>query len=122
MRTLYAGEVGRQADQFGVRSGALVGLGNDLVTITEAVDKRRLERFVGEQRPAVDRRAHRIRRQLAGLGNAADDLPSHRGEQIFDLFAVGRGHLGFGQNVGRGLVGAAMVELGDDPEQVKGAL
>ena len=91
-----------------------MGCGDDIVAVSKAVDERCFKRFVGEQWTAVDRRAHRIRRQLAGLGDAVYDLSGHRGDQIFDLFTVRGRHLGFGQSIRRRFVAAAVIEFGDD--------
>ena len=86
------GQVDRPTSSACPDPAPLVGSGDDVVAISEAVDERCPKRFVGEQRPAVDRRPHRIRRQLAGLGDAVHDLSGHReGEQIFDLLAMRRG-------------------------------
>src|SRR5215472_19340175 len=115
-------EVGRQAGELGAGPGLGARPIDGLVAVAEAVDELALQRLLGQQRTAIDRRAHLGLRQLASFRDAMDDLPAYRGEQRVHFLAMRRGHLGFGQTVDRSLELFAMVEFRSDPEEIEGAL
>ena len=96
-------------------------LGERLVAVADAIDDMRLFRLVGEERSLVDQALHLALGEMTGLGDAMGDLTGHRAEQIVELFALRRGHLGFGQYVRRGFVLLTMLETRLDADPVEQA-
>ena len=122
MGALGAVEVRHEASQLGAGPCARPGMRDQLVAVAETVDQSCLHRLLGEQGPAVDRLPHLAFGQFPPQGDALDNLPGDRRQQRLDLLAMRRGHLGLGQQVHRGLVLLAMIEFGDDPEEVERSL
>ena len=110
-----------KADHLGAGPGACPGMAEHLVAVAEPIDQFCLDCLLRKERAAVDQLPHLGIRQFAALRDPVDDLSRNRVEQRLDLFAMRRGHLGFGQHVHRGLEFFAMVELRDDAEKIEGA-
>ncbi len=122
MRALDAIEICGDAGQLRTGACTSAGVSNDLVAVAEVVDQLCLDRLLGEKGPAVDCLAGLGLRQFAAFRDPSDNLPADRRQERLDFFTMRRGHLGFGQQVHRGLVLLAMLEFGHDPEEVERSL
>ena len=80
-----------EADELGVRAGALVRRGDRLVAIAEPIDELRLERLVGEQRRR-DRSARAPRRggSLRPAAMPSTICPEIEASSVLDLLALRR--------------------------------
>src|SRR5580700_960996 len=94
---------------------------NRLVAMADPIDEMRRLSLLGGKRAAIDQRGDLVLREIPGVGDAANDLPGYRTEQVFELLALRCRHPGFGEAVCRGLVFFAVLEARQDSELVESA-
>ena len=93
-----------QIDRAGARPGSAQGQLPRFVTVADRIDQPGGKSVLARERATVDQLADSFLRQLAALGDAADELAVQRVQERFELLTVRAGQLAVRHRLQRGLV------------------